>query len=179
MVCRPGNRVGGGCACALPIELRPRKGGGTRTHNSRIRRNPCLRRRPIRASRIATTAETSPLLRGQGSNPDFLVQSQAWFRFHHLARVWTGGLEPPTPGSRGRCAPIAPRPVGTDGGIRTRTDGVLSAVPLPLGYVSVVDRAGFEPATFSVRGSCASGLRHRPIRSFVAGAGIEPAVRGV
>ena len=92
-------------------------------------------------SRSATTAETPPLLRGQASNPDFLGQGQAWFQFHHLALVWTGGL-----------------------------------VPLPLGYVSVVDRAGVEPATFSLQGSCATWLRHRP---GVAGAGIEPAKRGV
>jgi hypothetical protein len=62
-----------------------------------------------------------------------------------------GGLEPPTPGSRSRCAAIAPHPVGTDGRIRTDTDGVLSAVPLPLGYVSVVDQAGIEPAASSLQ----------------------------
>ena len=74
-------------------------------------------------------------LRGHGSNPDLLVQSQAWYQFHHLAWVWTGGLEPPTPGFRSRCAPVAPRPgwLGTDGRIRTDTDGGLSAVPLPVG----------------------------------------------
>ena len=62
-----------------------------------------------------------------------------------------GGLEPPTPGFRSRCAAIAPHPVGTDGRIRTDTDGVLSAVPLPLGYVSVVWSAGFEPASSAWR----------------------------
>ena len=64
----------------------------------------------------------------------------------------------------------------------------------------MVDRAGFEPATFSLQGSCATWLRHRPggrgsgsrTRSrllarepslpfatgpFVAGAGIEPACK--
>ena len=46
---------------------------------------------------------------------------------------------------------------GTDGRIRTDTGGGLSAVPLPrLGYVSRVDRAGVEPATVSLQGSCAS-----------------------
>jgi hypothetical protein len=120
-------------------------------------------------------------LRGHGSNADLLVQGQAWCQFHHLAMVWTGGLEPPPPGSRSRCAPVAPRPgvlfgehgrrghghvrhlwlVGTDGRVRTDTGGGLSAVPLPgLGYVSVmvvvVDRAGVEPATFSLQGSCAT-----------------------
>ena len=53
-------------------------------------------------------------LRGQGSNPDLLRQRQAWYQFHHLAPmgrlVWTERLELPTPGSRSRCAPIAPRP---------------------------------------------------------------------
>src|SRR5579862_6341328 len=89
-------------------------------------------------------------LRGHGSNADLLVQGQAWCQFHHLAMVWTGGLEPPPPGSRSRCAPVAPRPgvlfgehgrrghghvrhlwlVGTDGRVRTDTGGGLSAVPL-------------------------------------------------
>ena len=67
--------------------------------------------------------------------------------------------------------------VGTDGRVRTDTGGGLSAVPLPvLGYVSMVDRAGVEPATFSLQGSCASGCATGPL---VAGAGIEPAGRGV
>ena len=86
--------------------------GGTRTRNSRIRRNPCLRRRPIRLSRSATTAGTSP-------------------------RAARPGLEPGPPGSEPGVVPLPPPRIGTDGGIRTRTDGVLSAVPLPLGYVSV------------------------------------------
>jgi hypothetical protein len=58
---------------------------------------------------------------------------------------------------RGQGHVLQRRVVGTDGRIRTDTGGGLSAVPLPvLGYVSVVDRAGVEPATFSVQGSCAS-----------------------
>ena len=73
-------------------------------------------------------------LRGQDSNPDLLVQSQAWCRLHYLASVWMERLELPTPGSQGRCASIAPHPVaGTDGRIRTDTGGGLSAVPLPVG----------------------------------------------
>ena len=43
--------------------------------------------------------------------------------------------------------------------------------------VALVDRAGVEPATFSVRGSCATGLRHRPIDvlvSVVEHRGVEP-----
>src|SRR4051812_2433591 len=96
-------------------------------------------------------------LRGEGSNPVLLVQGQVWFPFHHLASVWTGGFEPPTPGFQGRCAPVAPRPaVRTDGGIRTHTARGLSAMPLPLGYVSVVDRAGLEPACPSLQARCAS-----------------------
>ena len=71
-------------------------------------------------------------LRGQGSNPVLLVQSQAWCQFHHLASVWTGGLEPPTPGSRSRCAPIAPHPGGTDGRTRTDTDGGLERRASPV-----------------------------------------------
>ena len=92
-------------------------------------------------------------LRGQGSNPELLLQRQAWYQFHHLARVdrsvWTERFELPTSDFRSRRAPVAPRPgvVRTDGGSRTRTDGGLSAVPLPIGLrqrgVSRwVDRAG-------------------------------------
>jgi hypothetical protein len=75
--------------------------------------------------------------------------------------IRTPNLRLPKP-ARSRCATSS----RTDGGIRTRTDGGLSAVPLPLGYVSVcctaVDRAGFEPATFSLQGSCASGCATGP-----------------
>ncbi len=120
-------------------------GGGIRTRNHPLkrRRNPRLRIRPTRLRSIVVW------LRGQDSNPDFLVQSQAWCRLHgvpsesersggetrdYLASVWTERLELPTPGSQGRCAPVAPRPaVGTDGRIRTDTGGGLSAVPLPVG----------------------------------------------
>ena len=46
-----------------------------------------------------------------------------------------------------------------------------------LGYVSVVvDRAGVEPATFSVQGSCAAKLRHRPSGR---GSGNRTRVQGV
>ncbi len=51
--------------------------------------------------------DIAPVLRGQGSNPDFLVQSQVWFQFHHLAmtalaaQLWSGregsNLQPPAP----------------------------------------------------------------------------------
>ena len=69
--------------------------------------------------------------------------------------------------------------VGTDGGIRTRTDGGLSAVPLPVGLRQRVVRAwtsaGVEPATFSLQGSCASSCATGPGGG--ARAGIEPACR--
>lgn len=174
------------------------KGDGTRTRNLLIKDEGT----PVcAAGRLDCQGARQPQrhrwLRGHGSNADLLVQSQAWYQFHHLASVWTGGLEPPTPGSRSRCAPVAPRPGGTHGGSRTRTREALDLVPLPvglrelvvltvgleptlaavwapglsrLGYVSV-DRAGFEPATFSLQGSCASWLRHRPV---VAGAESNP-----
>ena len=137
-------------------------------------------------------------LRGHGSNADLLVQSQAWYQFHHLAMVWTGGLEPPTPGSRSRCAPVASRPgvklgnmagrggghvprlrlVGTDGRIRTDTGGGLSAVPLPVG-LRQRERGpcGGRTRDLLLAGELRCQLRHRP--TVVAGAGIEPATRGV
>ena len=71
-------------------------------------------------------------------------------------------LQPPA--SDAGALPLRHVQVSTDGRIRTDTDGGLSAVPLPrLGYVSMwVDRAGIEPATFSLQGSCASGCATGP-----------------
>ena len=111
--------------CPLSYVLEGRRDSNPRPLDPR--RNPRLRNRPISLQRHRW-------LRGHGSNADLLVQGQAWYQFHHLASVWTEGLEPPTPGFRRRCARrIAPRPGGTDGRIRTDTDGGLSAVPLPVG----------------------------------------------
>ena len=93
--------------------------------------------------------------------------------------VWTGGLEPPTPGSRSRCAPVAPRPGGTDGRIRTDTDGCLSAVPLPLGYVSVSScawtRRESNPQPSPCKGAVAS-VRNWPVSR---GSGNRTRVQGV
>ena len=81
-------------------------------------------------------------------------------------RVWTGGLEPPTPGSRSRCAPIAPRPGlgGTDGRIRTDTDGGLSAVLLPVGLRQrdVRGPRGTRTHTLLRARELRCQLRHRP-----------------
>ena len=107
-----------------------------------------------------------------------------------LRVVWTERFELPTSGLRRRRASscTTSRWVlrSTDGGSRTRTDGGLSAAPLPVGLrqqvcrmrtcrmkTRRVDRAGVEPATFSSRGSCASVAP--PAQGMVAGAGIEPA----
>ena len=76
-------------------------------------------------------------LRGQASNPDLLVQGQAWCQFHHLASVWTEGLEPPTPGFRRRCPPYPHhRPPAY-----SRHE---------LGHVQVVLTVGFEPTLTAV-----------------------------
>jgi hypothetical protein len=114
------------------------------------------------------------VLRGHDSNAVLLVQSQAWCLFHHLASVWTGGVEPPTTGSRSRCASIAPRPGGTDGRTRTDTDGGLSAVPLPLGYVS----RGYCVVTGFLRGHVPAS---RPLRTSVTvdEEGLEPPASSV
>ena len=83
-------------------------------------------------------------LRGHGSNADLLVQGQAWYQFHHLAMVWTGGLEPPTPGSRSRCAPVAPRPGELSGNTAGAVDGHVPHV-----WVGVLT-VGFEPTLAAV-----------------------------
>lgn len=67
-------------------------------------------------------------LRGQDSNLELLVQSQTWYRFHHLARcrLWSGwedsNLQPPAP----------------------------EAGALPLRHIQVVLTAGVEPALTAV-----------------------------
>jgi hypothetical protein len=83
-------------------------------------------------------------LRGHGSNADLLVQGQAWCQFHHLAMVWTGGLEPPPPGSRSRCAPVAPRPGVLSGNM---ADAVTAMFAI---FGSLVLTVGFEPTLAAV-----------------------------
>ena len=71
-------------------------------------------------------------MRGHGSNADLLVQSQAWYQFHHLAtaafatQAWSGregsNLQPPAP----------------------------EAGALPLRHVQVVLTVGFEPTLTAV-----------------------------
>ena len=90
--------------------------------------------------------------------------------------IRTPNLRLPKP-ARSSCATSR---FGTDGGIRTRTDGVLSAVPLPLGYVSACVSCG-GPRGSRTRNLLLAGelrfrLRHRPRRGG-ARAGIEPACR--
>src|SRR5262249_2863714 len=112
-------------------------GDGTRTRNLRSKKEPLPAQQAESTVKVHDNCRGIDWLRGQGSNLELLLQGQAWFRFHHLAKVnplvWTERLQLPTPGFRRRRASIAPRPVGTDGGSRTRTDGGLSAVPLPVG----------------------------------------------
>ena len=100
------------------------------------------------------------------------------------AWVWTERFELPTSGLRRRrassCTTSRCVLPSTDGGSRTHTDGVLSAVPLPVGLrqqvFRCVDRAGFEPAPFSLQGRRASNYATGPgVRALVARAGIEPA----
>lgn len=105
-------------------------GGGIRTRNHPLkrRRNPRLRIRPTRLRSIVVR------LRGQDSNPDFLVQNQAWCRCttSHRSGWRDSNSQPPAP----RAGALLLRHIqlaGTDGRIRTDTGGGLSAVPLPVG----------------------------------------------
>jgi hypothetical protein len=118
---------------------------------------------------ITTTAlsgepgEAHRELRGHGSNADLLVQSQAWYQFHHLAlrldgRARTSNPRLPKP-VRSRCATSR----CTHGGSRTRTDEALDLVPLtnrrasrseaearPAGGWATVLTVGFEPTLAAV-----------------------------
>ena len=156
--------------CALPLSYAPRRAAGLEPATAQSHegtptyaagRFDCQGARQPQRHRVAARPGLEP---GAPASEAGVVPVPPP-RIDHFV-VWTERLELPTPGFRRRCAPIAPRPGGTDGGSRTRTAGVLSAVPLPVGLRQQewcsVDRAGFEPATFSLQGSCASGLRHRP-----------------
>ena len=147
------------------------KGDGTRTRNLRVRRNPRLRNRPTSNFKEHDNCRGIVWLRGQGSNPVLLIQSQVWFHFHHLALGLDGEIRTPIPRlpkpvrcrcATSRCSCV----VRTDGGIRTRTDGVLSAVPLPLGYVSACAMfggpRGIRTRNLLLAGELRFQLRHRP-----------------
>ena len=71
--------------------------------------------------------------------------------------IRTPNLRLPTP-ARGQ---VALRPGGTDGGSRTRTDGVLSAVPLPVG-LRQRGPCGIRTRTLLLAGELRFQLRHRP-----------------
>src|SRR5581483_10912563 len=107
LVCgRPGSRGSEGrCSGALPVELRHQRDGGTRTRNLRMKEEPSPAQQADPTVKVRDNRrDIGVWLRGHGSNADLLVQDQAWCQFHHLASVWTEGLEPPTPGFRRRCA---------------------------------------------------------------------------
>ena len=61
------------------------KGGGTRTRNHRIQKEPPPAQQADSTVKVRDNCRGIVWLRGQGSNLDLLVQGQAWFRFHHLA----------------------------------------------------------------------------------------------
>ena len=120
---------------------------------------------PVPPPRIASGRE--------GSNLQPPAPEAGALPLRHVQVVLTAGLEPALARLSTSCLSrlgYVSRCVLTVG-----FEPTLTAVWAPclsrLGYVSV-DRAGFEPATFSLQGSCASSLRHRPM---VAGAGVEPA----
>jgi hypothetical protein len=111
------------------------------------RRNPHLRSRPTSNCQGADNRRGIEWLRGQASNPDLLLQRQAWYQFHHLALSASGrrdsNSQPPAPEAGAlplrHVQGLACR---TDGGSRTRTDGGLSAVPLPVGLRQQVVHRG-------------------------------------
>lgn len=71
------------------------------------------------------------------------------FQFHHAGMVHMDGFEPSRYEQRGLSTPglpVSPHVHGRDGGIRTLTERVLSALPLPLGYIPELPIARFERA---------------------------------
>ncbi len=125
---------------ALPTELRPE---GRRDSNPRLldpRRNPRLRNRPtsnfkvhdnVQRHRVAARPGLEP--GPPGSEPGVVPLPPP-----RMGLAWSGRRDSNSqpPASDTGALPVAPRPgvhVGTDGGSRTRTDGGLSAAPLPVG----------------------------------------------
>ena len=160
-------------------ELRPSWATGFEpATTSRVTKEPRLRSRPNRCQG-ARQLQRHRELRGQGSNLELLVQSQVWFRSTTSHWVWTERIELPTSGFRSRRASVALRPGGTrtDGGSRTRTDGGLSAVPLPVGLRqrgACRGPRGSRTRNLLLAGELRFRLRHRP---WWRRAGIEPAGR--
>ena len=156
-----------------------------------MRRNPHLRNRPTLELSRSGQLQSIEWLRGQGSNPDLLLQRQAWYQFHHLALGVTrasgrrdSNSQPPA--SEAGALPLRHVQVScrcrTDGGSRTRTDGGLSAVPLPVGLRQQVVHGG--PRGIRTRNLLLAGelrfLIAPPAQvccSMDARAGIEPACR--
>jgi hypothetical protein len=159
-------------SCALPLSY-ARLGDGTRTRDFKIYEG-------------TPTCASGRHRRFQGARQ---------LQRHRVVMAARPGFEPGPPGSEPGVVPVPPSRIGldgeirtpnlrsptparfqlhhvqvsTDGGSRTRTDGVLSAAPLPVGLrqqvcrcVTQVDRAGFEPAPFSLRGRRASGYATGP-----------------
>ena len=139
---------GGGLTSALPLSYAP-KGDGTRTRNFCVSdegtptyaagRLEFQGARQLQRHRVAARPGFEPGAPGSEPGvvpvpPSRMVLVLCWWL------RWSGrrdsNSQPPV--SDAGALPVAPRPdvLCTDGGIRTRTDGVLSAAPLPLGYVS-------------------------------------------
>ena len=127
--------VGGRFSLCSAIELRPEGRRDSNPQPQESEGTPDFATGRLRLSRCATTAEASSGCEAR-------------------ARTWTSCF-------RDRCGSVSTTSHGsgsrhvqvcrTDGGIRTRTDGGLSAVPLPVGLrqrvgLRVVARAGIEPA---------------------------------
>ena len=168
MVSRPGNQAMEDTVL-YPIELRPEvvRAAGLEPATTRL----AVEGTPVCASGRLEMSSNRATAWASSVGCEATVRTRtSWFR----ARRGTSSTTPQGSGRRdsnsrppasdaGALARLRYVQVSTDGRIRTGTDGGLSAVPLPrLGYVSRVDRAGVEPATFSLQGSCASELRHRP-----------------
>jgi hypothetical protein len=148
---RPENPGGGG-AVLCRFELRPE---GRRDSNPQpqSRRNPCLRNRPtanvkvhdngrgiVRAARPGL--EPGPPVSGTGVVPFPPPRTAVPVGRAGLdGEIRTPNLRLPKP-ARSRCA--TSRGIGTDGGSRTRTDGGLSAVPLPVGLRQLVLCGGWR-----------------------------------
>src|SRR6266545_566018 len=105
--------------------------GGTRTRNLRIEKEPPPAQQADRHVKVRDNRRDI-----DGCKATVRTRT-SWFRARRGTSsttsqcVWTGGLEPPTPGSRRRCAPV---------GLRQRV-------------FMGVDQAGVEPAAVSLQGS--------------------------
>ena len=100
---RPGNQSGRGVSGALPLSYTRKRVAGFEPATSGSKKEPLPAHQADSTVKVRDNCRDIEVLRGQVSNPDLLLQRQAWYQFHHLAwlDLWSGrrdsNSQPPAP----------------------------------------------------------------------------------